>query len=104
MAANASAPDHITVSVPTGVGTRRSRELRAFVRFCVARIERELGRQGQWTVGVAIGAHGFTTAIEVLTRATEVRERGQAADAVLATWDAMARVEQRLREQRLVAT
>lgn len=69
----------------------------AFVYYCVARIERELGDAGRWIVRVAPGVGGFTStiAVENGTR-TEVTANGF--DGPLAVWDAMCRIEQRLRE------
>ncbi len=79
--------------------SRRHRELAAFVHYCVARIERELGDVGRWTVRVTPTVGGFTStvAVEAGSR-TEVIANGF--DGPLSIWDAMCRVEQALRETR----
>ena len=45
--------------------SRRHRELAAFVHYCVARIERELGDVGRWIVHLAPAVGGFTSTVAV---------------------------------------
>lgn len=73
-------------------GSRRHRELVAFARYCITRIERQIGETGHWMVHVAPAAGGFKSMIVVAN--TEAVATGF--DAPLAIWDAMCRVEERL--------
>jgi hypothetical protein len=79
--------------------SRRHRELAAFVYYCVARIECELGDVGRWVVHVTPAVGGFTSTVAVENGShTEVVANGF--DGPLAIWDAMCRIEQALRDAR----
>jgi hypothetical protein len=84
-------------------GSRAEREIAAWARYCVGRIEGDLGTVEQWTVRVAPSPSGFTATVEVRdpTYGGEVSAEGF--DGALAIWDAMCRLEQRLREVRTPA-
>jgi hypothetical protein len=79
------------------------RELGAFARYCVGRIERDHGELDYWLVRVAPIIGGFTSTVTVRGRmyATEVTANGF--DGALAIWEAMCRIEQRLHELRAFA-
>ena len=79
-------------------GSRRHRELSAFARYCIARIERELGDVGHWFVRVAPGIGGFTSTIAVERGSCRTEVVATGFDGPLAIWDAMCRIEQGLRE------
>ena len=55
----------IHVELPVWASTRQSRELSAFARYCVARIERELGELSRWTVSTQPDARGGFSATVV---------------------------------------
>lgn len=91
----------IEVQLPDRASARRHRELGAFVRYCVLRIERELGARERWSVTIARAAGaGFASSIAVRQAGVVLEETGTGHDDAAATWDAMCRIEQRLRERR----
>ena|ERR1051326_9073046 len=91
----------VNLELPRVNGSRLHRELAAFVRYCVMRIERELGARERWQVEIApTRGSGFGSRVSVVDRGIETAERGQGRDAALAVWDAMCRIEQILRERR----
>ena len=79
---------------------RQHRELGAFVRFCVFRIERELGESERWVVIVAPGSAGFRSTVTVHDGPLALQTTGTGLDGALAVWDALCRLEQALREGR----
>jgi hypothetical protein len=81
-------------------GSRLHRELGAWARYCVARIEAELGVVERWDVRLSAARDGFVVVVAVQdsTYSCEVSARGL--DAPLAIWEAMCHLEQRLREIR----
>jgi hypothetical protein len=89
----------IHVELPVWASTRQSRELSAFARYCVARIERELGELTRWTVSTRADARGGFSATVVAYQQDVAHEaRGSGPDATLAIWDALCNVEPELRE------
>ena len=89
--------------VHAGHDPRTHRELGAFVFYCVARIERDLGPVAHWTVKVAPTTGGFATSIQVDDHGASLQVQANGFDGPLAVWDAMCRIEQRLREERALA-
>jgi len=92
--------DRIDVRVPEYVGAKLHRELGAFARYCIVRVERELGEREAWSVTISPALDGYQSHIAVCDRDTTIEDRGSSYDGTLAVWDAMCRVEQRLRELR----
>ncbi len=89
----------VDVELPP-VSTRRElRELGAFVRFCIGRIERELGTIERWLVSIAPAqAGGYTSTVTTSHGGVVVEARGAGRDSTLAAWTALGNVEQHLRE------
>lgn len=79
-------------------GSRLQRELGAWARYCIARIEAELGTVQQWYVQLSPTRDGFKVVISTRDPICEVSARGL--DRSLVIWDAMCDIEQRLREIR----
>ena len=79
-------------------GSRRHRELAAFARYCIARLEREIGETGHWFVRVGPCVGGFRTTIYVANGDYTAEVAATGFDGALAIWDAMCHLEQRLRE------
>ncbi len=77
---------------------RQHRELGAFVRYCVARIERAVGRADGWTVKVVPTPGGYVCDVIVQAARTVVQETRTRADATLAAWEALCKVEQLILE------
>lgn len=90
----------IGVRVPPGVSLRQERELGAFARYCVLRIEKDLGERELWNVEVDIRSPGYAARVEVQHLGLELVTNGQGHDGPLAIWDAMCRIEQELRDRR----
>lgn len=78
--------------------SRRHRELVAFARYCITRIERELGELGHWRLKVTPTMGGFSTTVTVDGGAYRAEIAATGFDGPLAIWDAMCRIEQMLRE------
>jgi hypothetical protein len=93
------AGDRIVVHLHERTTPRQRRELGAFVRYCVFRMERELGDL-RWLVAIAPTPTGFTCSVAVTLDNLIVESRGQGFDGVCAAWDALTNVEQALRETR----
>ncbi|TMQ26516.1 MAG: hypothetical protein E6J90_04320 [Deltaproteobacteria bacterium] len=83
-----------------GAGARQYRELGAFVRYCVSRIERELGEIPHWSVQILPAGGGFASVIAIRDGGDLLETRGTGMDGALAAWDALCKLEQRLREIR----
>jgi len=82
--------------------SRRDRELIAFTRYCAARIERQLGRIGRWAVHVAPAEGSVTATITIRGTSYSGQVVAAGVDGPIAVWEAMCRLEQRLREARSV--
>ena len=80
---------------------RERREIGAFVRYCVARIEKEFLDVERWIVTVLPDVRGgYTSHIAARHAGIVLEEHGVGRDGTLAAWYALERVEQALREQR----
>ena len=89
------------VSLPPGVSERQRRELGGFARYCVKRLEHELGSIERWMVSLVSGSQlAFASVVHVRIAGVSVEARGLGSDPVLTIWDAMCHLEQALREQR----
>jgi hypothetical protein len=87
--------------MPQTGSLRQERELGAFVRYCVNRVEQAMGEREGWVVKILhiLGA-GYTTTVEVDDFGSRVEATGTGPDGALSTWDAICRLEQMLRERR----
>jgi hypothetical protein len=101
MRTNADSQARIDVEVPPRGNERREHELGGFARYCILRIERELGARDYWKVRVGDAGGGHASTVTVQHRGETIESRASHSDAELAIWDAMCRIEQRLRYQRL---
>lgn len=99
MTTKSRSADRIAVLHSRCASARQRREIQAFARYCILRVERELGEREAWVVNVAPSRTGFATNVAVRDRGDLVVGQGTGQDGTLATWDAMCRVEQRLRER-----
>ena len=92
----------VQLQLHSGAGARQYRELGAFVRYCVSRIERELGEIDRWSVTLAPAGGEFTScvAIEGAGTDTALTSTGRGHDGPLAVWDALCKLEQLLRDAR----
>jgi hypothetical protein len=100
MATRSRSRERIDVRVPEHASNRQQRELGAFARYCILRVERELGQRQAWIVELGLSLRGYSSRISVDHGGVVLEEIGTGSDGALATWDAMCRIEQRLREQR----
>lgn len=90
----------LDVRLPRSTSLKQERELGAFVRYCVQRIEKDFGERQQWLVEIDIGARGYAALVEVQHHGLVLEARGNGHDGPLAIWDAMCRIEQEIRERR----
>ncbi|HTJ43649.1 MAG TPA: hypothetical protein VL463_16200 [Kofleriaceae bacterium] len=90
----------IQVELPVWASARQQRELTAFARYCVARLEREVGELDRWTVAATVDpSGGFASTVTAHQGAMTVDASGAGQDGTLAIWDALCNVEQALRER-----
>lgn len=101
MALTARTRDRIVVQLFSPASARLQRELRAFARYCILRLERELGTHDAWTVELAPSHGGYRTRVAVRDRGLTVDAQARGQDGPMAIWEAMCEVEQRLRERRM---
>jgi hypothetical protein len=94
-----SGSNRIVVELDDHASQRQYRELGAFVRFCVFRLEREFG-QLRWLVRILATGGEFSCFVAVQITNHVVEARGRGFDGALAAWDALSNVEQGLRETR----
>ena len=90
----------VEVQLYDGAGARQYRELGAFVRYCVSRIERELGEIPHWSVQILPAGGGFASVIAIRDGGDVLETRGTGIDGALAAWEALCKLEQLLREVR----
>lgn len=90
----------VDVRVPRNASAKQERELGAFARYCVQRIEKDLGERQHWRVDIGLGGRGYTALVEVQHLGLVIESRGYGHDGPLAIWDAMCRMEQELRDRR----
>jgi hypothetical protein len=88
----------VNVNMPESLHAQRRAEIDVFVRYCVARIERELDGIEAWEVWASELAAECAAIVRGTRHAVTVEARGAGADLAGAIWDAMSRIEQRLRE------
>jgi hypothetical protein len=93
------ARNHVHVRVPEFTSAKQRRELSAFARYCILRMERELGERGCWTVDIVLSVDGYSSRIAVDDSGLTLEASGTGRDGALATWEAMCRIEQRLRDR-----
>ena len=90
----------IDVRVPPNASAKQERELGAFARYCVQRIEKDLGERQRWDVEIGMSTKGYSALVEVHHLGLVLQTRGYGNDGPLAIWDAMCRIEQELRDRR----
>ncbi len=74
--------------------------LMVFARFCVARIARELGGAEGWEVSYDRRPDSTVALVRARFGGELLVSSGTHVDPALAIWDAMCRIEQRLRDER----
>jgi hypothetical protein len=92
--------DRIEVKFHDYASPRLVRELTAFVRYCIGRIERELGATEHWTATIAPGSGAFVANVTVSDGEFQREVRACGLDGALAAWNALCSLEQALRESR----
>lgn len=92
----------IKVELPRWASARQQRELTAFARYCIARLERDVGELDHWAVTAAPDrGGGFSCLVSAQRADRAVEAHGAGHDGTLSIWDAMCNIEQALREQRM---
>lgn len=100
MVVRSRAHKRIAVRSPEYASPRRHHERGALPRYCILRIERELGEHEAWIVNIAPIASGNSSHITVHDHDVILEDQGTGHDGALAVWDAICSIEQRLREYR----
>lgn len=95
----ATTRSRIDVHLPPAASARQRRELTAFARYCILRLERELGQRQAWVVEIAPSSGKYATRIAVHDLGIAIEASGVGFDGALSTWEAICRLEQSLREQ-----
>src|SRR5262245_22583155 len=90
----------VSILYPAHATLRQQRELGAFVRYCIGRVERDLGEYEAWYVAIAPSARTYSSRIQVEGQGTCVEGHGSSGDPTLSIWAAMCHLEERLRENR----
>lgn len=75
------------------------RELGLFVRDCIDRLERELGRASAWKISIVRDRVCFTCNVAVHLGGAVVEASGHGFDGAVAGWEAFREIENRLRTQ-----
>ena len=99
MATVSSKAKRIDIRLPPSTSPKQERELGAFARYCIQRIEKDLGERQQWLVDIVLGGRGYLALVEVQHLGVVFETRGVGNDGALAIWDAMCRIEQELRDR-----
>jgi hypothetical protein len=99
MVANRAPDERITIQLPDPSSNRQHRELGAFARYCIQRLEKDIGSKGTWVVTIRASQRGFASHVKVRHYDSVLEETSAGQDGALATWYAMCRLEQRLRER-----
>jgi hypothetical protein len=92
--------ERIELQLDDRASIRQHRELGAFVRYCVIRIERELGEPERWMVRIVPTGSGFRSTVSLEDGELALQSSGAGLDGALAVWDALCSLEQALREAR----
>src|SRR5262245_17104290 len=93
----------VDVQLHDGAGARQYRELGAFARYCISRIERDLGEISHWSVCIVPSSGGFASRVVIEDAGTVLEAAGVGLDGALAAWEALCKLEQLLRETRTQA-
>jgi hypothetical protein len=96
----ATTASRIEVQLPRAASARQRRELTAFARYCILRLERELGGPKAWRVEIVPSSGKYATRIavhELGGTSGTVEANGVGFDAALSTWEAICRLEESLR-------
>lgn len=86
------------MQLPRAASNRQRRELTAFARYCIHRLERELGQRHAWIVEIAPTSGQYATRIAVIDLFGAVEANGVGLDGALSIWEAICRLEESLRE------
>lgn len=98
MVMRSRACERIAVQLFPSASARMERELGAFARYCIHRLERGVGQRDGWLVQVTPSSGGFASRIVLTDRGAAIEADGAGHDGPLAIWEAVCRLEQRLRE------
>jgi hypothetical protein len=93
-----STTTRIDVQLPRAASNRQRRELTAFARYCIHRLERELGQRDAWIVEIEPRSGQYATRIAVIDLFGAIEASGVGLDGALSIWEAICRLEESLRE------
>jgi hypothetical protein len=84
------------------VTARQHRELGAFVRYCIARIERDAEVADWWRVKILPARASFRCELIAQYRGVAIESAGEGLDGALSAWEALCKMEQLLRDNLIV--
>lgn len=90
--------------MPERATARQRRELGAIARYCVARIERELGAPDTWYLRVGPVDGQYACTVVVHDSGCAIETTSTEPDGALAIWDAICEIEQVLKDVRATRT
>ena len=83
---------------PSVSGDQQRDELAAFATFCASRVSRQIGGVFGWDVYVVAGLEGADALVRAQLANGSLEARASGGDPAMALWNAMAELEQPLRE------
>lgn len=83
---------------PSVSGDQQRDELAAFVTFCASRISRQIGGVSGWDVYLVAGLEGADVLVRAQVANHTLESRASGCEPAMALWNAMALLEQPLRE------
>ena len=90
----------VELQLHDGATKKQYRELGLFVRDCISRIERIVERADLWTVKIVPSHVCFCADVIVQDGGIVVQANGNGFDGAVAAWDAFAKVENLLQQNR----
>ncbi len=88
----------VELHVSEEVGAEQRRDLGVFVRHCIERIERDVGRADGWTITIVPDRACYTCEVIVEHGRGATQACGHGFDGAVAGWEAFRDIESRLRE------
>jgi hypothetical protein len=98
--AKAALETRVELQLHDHASVRQHRELGAFVRYCIARIERDVGTADWWVVKIVPDRCAYTCIVTAENADVVLQATRTGADATLAAWDALCKIEQLILEDR----
>lgn len=96
----AATTPHLEFAFPTRASDSQRKEYSAIARYCVTRVEHELGALDAWFVRLGPVEDKYACTIVVHDHGCAIETTSTEVDGALAIWDAVREIEQVLRDVR----